>query len=234
MAGKKIMSYENVHQECYDQLKSLGRTRESLKILAVSKLQPIQKIRNLYEKGHRLFGENYVQEALLKQDLLKDLEIDWHMIGTLQRNKVKLVVGKFQLIHSVDSYELAQAISNQAVKIKTLQKVLLQVNLGQEITKGGLSRERLLQQWADITSLSGIEITGLMTMPPLSDDPEEVRPYFNELSKLQTELIKQGPGRHPLRELSMGTSHDYHVAIEEGATIVRLGTILFGERPRKN
>lgn len=228
------MSYENVHQECYDQLKSLGRTRESLKILAVSKLQPIQKIRNLYEKGHRLFGENYVQEALLKQDLLKDLEIDWHMIGTLQRNKVKLVVGKFQLIHSVDSYELAQAISNQAVKIKTLQKVLLQVNLGQEITKGGLSRERLLQQWADITSLSGIEITGLMTMPPLSDDPEEVRPYFNELSKLQTELIKQGPGRHPLRELSMGTSHDYHVAIEEGATIVRLGTILFGERPRKN
>ncbi|MBK9324111.1 MAG: YggS family pyridoxal phosphate-dependent enzyme [Bdellovibrionaceae bacterium] len=228
------MSYENVHQECYDQLKSLGRTRESLKILAVSKLQPIQKIRNLYEKGHRLFGENYVQEALLKQDLLKDLEIDWHMIGTLQRNKVKLVVGKFQLIHSVDSYELAQAISNQAVKIKTLQKVLLQVNLAQEITKGGLSRERLLQQWADITSLSGIEITGLMTMPPLSDDPEEVRPYFNELSKLQTELIKQGPGRHPLRELSMGTSHDYHVAIEEGATIVRLGTILFGERPRKN
>ena len=221
------MSYENVHQECYDQLKSLGRTRESLKILAVSKLQPIQKIRNLYEKGHRLFGENYVQEALLKQDLLKDLEIVWHMIGTLQRNKVKLVVGKFQLIHSVDSYELAQAISNQAVKIKTLQKVLLQVNLAQEITKGGLSRERLLQQWADITSLSGIEITGLMTMPPLSDDPEEVRPYFNELSKLQTELIKQGPGRHPLRELSMGTSHDYHVAIEEGATIVRLGTILF-------
>jgi len=228
------MSYETIQQECYDQLKDLGRTRESLKILAVSKLQPTQKIRNLCEKGQRLFGENYVQEALLKQDQLKDLDIDWHMIGTLQKNKVKLVVGKFQLIHSVDSFELAQAISNQALKIKTQQKVLLQVNLAQEITKGGLSRDKLLQQWTEIASLSGIEITGLMTMPPLSDDPEEVRPYFNELSKIQAELIKQGPGRHSLRELSMGTSHDYHVAIEEGATIVRLGTILFGERPRKN
>ncbi len=228
------MSYETVLQECYEQLKTLGRTRESLKVLAVSKLQPIQKIRNLSEKGHRLFGENYVQEALLKQDLLKDLDIDWHLIGTLQKNKVKLVVGKFELIHSVDSFELAQAISNQALKIKTLQKILLQINLAQEVSKGGLSREDLLRQWGEISTLSGIEITGLMTMPPLSDDPEEVRPYFRELSKIQTELIKYNSGRHPLRELSMGTSHDYHVAIEEGATIVRLGTILFGERPRKN
>lgn len=228
------MSLETVQQECNDLLKKLHRTRESLKILAVSKLQTVEKIRRLYSAGHTTFAENYVQEALLKQDTLKDLEIEWHFIGSLQKNKVKQVVGKFVLIHSVDSFELARAISNHAEKIKTTQKILLQVNLAQEITKGGYSRESLLAQWSEIAALPGLEITGLMTMPPLTDDPEDVRPYFRDLQALQHELQKHGAGRHPLLELSMGTSHDYHVAIEEGATIVRLGTILFGERPRKN
>jgi hypothetical protein len=229
------MSYEAVLNDCHEKLKSLGRTRESLQILAVSKLQPFQKIKSLYEKGHRVFGENYVQEALFKQETLKNLDdIDWHLIGSLQKNKVKLVVGKFELIHSVDSLDLARAISNQAQKINTTQKILIQLNLAQEITKGGLSREALLQQWSEFTPLPGIEISGLMTMPPLTDDPEDVRIYFRELKGLQAELMKHSPGRHSLHELSMGTSHDYHVAIEEGATIVRLGTILFGERPKKN
>jgi len=228
------MSLEAVQQECNDLLKKLHRTRESLKILAVSKLQTVEKMRRLYSAGHTTFAENYVQEALLKQDTLKDLDIEWHFIGSLQKNKVKLTVGKFVLIHSVDSFELARAISNHAEKINTTQKVLLQVNLAQEITKGGYSRENLLADWSQTSSLSGIEITGLMTMPPLSDEPEDVRPYFRELKALQLELQKHSSGRHPLTELSMGTSHDYHVAIEEGATIVRLGTILFGERPRKN
>ncbi|WP_413289933.1 YggS family pyridoxal phosphate-dependent enzyme [Bdellovibrio sp. HCB337] len=228
------MSLETVREECHEQLKQLGRTRESLKLIAVSKLQPIEKIRRLHSAGHNIFAENYVQEALLKQDTLKDLDIEWHFIGTLQKNKVKMVVGKFVLVHSVDSFELARAISNYAEKIKTTQKVLIQVNLAQEITKGGFDGESLLKVWSEITALPGIEITGLMTMPPLTDDPEDVRPYFRQLRELQTELLKQGAGRHPLHELSMGTSHDYHVAIEEGATIVRLGTILFGERPRKN
>ncbi|RYZ75688.1 MAG: YggS family pyridoxal phosphate-dependent enzyme, partial [Proteobacteria bacterium] len=134
----------------------------------------------------------------------------------------------------VDSIELAKAISNQAQKISTTQKILLQVNLAQEITKGGFSAESLRTIWPELRELSGISITGLMTMPPLTDDPEDVRPYFQELAKLQVELMKHSPGRHNLHELSMGTSHDYHVAIAEGATIVRLGTILFGERPSKN
>lgn len=228
------MSYESILNECHEQLKQLGRTRESLKVLAVSKLQPLQKVKALCEKGHTIFGENYVQEALLKQEPLKDYNLQWHFIGSLQKNKVKLVVGKFDLIHSVDSLELARAISNQAQKIKTSQKILLQVNLAQELTKGGFSQESLSEQWSEIIAFPGIEITGLMTMPPLSDDPEDVRAYFRELAGLQKELVKKGPGRHHLHELSMGTSHDFHVAIEEGATIVRLGTILFGERPRKN
>lgn len=228
------MSLEAVQQECNDLLKQLHRTRESLKILAVSKLQTVDKIRRLYSAGHTTFAENYVQEAILKQETLKDLDIEWHFIGSLQKNKVKLVVGKFVLIHSVDSFELARAISNHAEKIKTTQKILLQVNLAQEITKGGYSRETLAAQWSEVSSLPGLEITGLMTMPPLTDNPEDVRSYFRELRELQLDLQKHGAGRHPLHELSMGTSHDYHVAIEEGATIVRLGTILFGERPRKN
>lgn len=228
------MSLEAVREECHEQLKKLGRTRESLKILAVSKLQPLEKIRRLHSAGHHTFAENYVQEALLKQETLKDLDIEWHFIGTLQKNKVKMVVGKFALVQSVDSFELARAISNYAEKIKTTQKVLIQVNLAQEITKGGFDRETLVTAWPEIVALPGIEITGLMTMPPLTDDPEDVRPYFRQLRELQVELLKHGAGRHSLHELSMGTSHDYHVAIEEGATIVRLGTILFGERPRKN
>lgn len=228
------MSLEAVQEECHELLKSLHRTRESLQILAVSKLQPIEKVRRLYSAGHRTFAENYVQEALLKQETLKDLDIEWHFIGSLQKNKVKQVVGKFVLVHSVDSFELARAISNHCEKVKTTQKVLLQVNLAQEITKGGYDRETLLAQWSDLVALPGLEITGLMTMPPLTDNPEDVRPYFKELRELQLELQTHGAGRHPMHELSMGTSHDYHVAIEEGATIVRLGTILFGERPRKN
>lgn len=229
------MSLEIIREECHEILKQQGRTRESLKILAVSKLQALDKIRRLYNAGQRAFAENYAQEALLKQDTLKDLEdIEWHFIGTLQKNKAKMVVGKFVLIHSVDSYDLAKAISQQAEKIKTSQKVLLQVNLAQEITKGGFDRESLLTQWPEISALPGIEIDGLMTMPPLSDEPEDVRSYFKDLKILQAELLKRGASRHHLHELSMGTSHDYHVAIEEGATIVRLGTILFGDRPRKN
>lgn len=228
------MSLETVQAECHELLKSLGRTRESLKILAVSKLQTLEKIRRLQAAGHTFFAENYVQEALQKQESLKDLAIEWHFIGSLQRNKVKLVVGKFALIHSVDSVELARAISNHAEKINTTQKVLLQVNLAQEITKGGFDREAVLLHWPEVRDLPGIEISGLMTMPPLTEDPEDVRSYFQDLKQLLEELLRRGAGRHPLHELSMGTSHDYLVAIEEGATIVRLGTILFGERTKKN
>lgn len=205
------------------------------KLLAVSKLQPVQKIRDLYSQGQRRFGENYVQEALQKQEELADLpDLEWHLIGHLQRKKAKQVVGKFHLIHSVDSLELAQTLSQQCLLQKLTQRILVQVNLAEEASKEGFAKETLLKQWEPLTKLPGLQIMGLMTMPPLTEDGGEVRPYFAELRALQEQLkTTTDVSAHPMNELSMGTSHDYKVAVEEGATIVRLGTILFGERPAR-
>lgn len=229
------MSLAEVHHHCTEILRKHGRAEASLKILAVSKLQPVEKIRALAVEGQRCFGENYVQEALAKQDSLRDLSLEWHLIGSLQKNKVKMVAGKFSLIHSVDSLALAQTLSKFCQANGFIQDILIQVNLAHEDSKSGFDRRVLLQQWSEIARLPGLRITGLMTMPPLTDEAEEVRPYFRALRELQQDLLKQpGSQGHPLQELSMGTSHDYPVAIEEGATIVRLGTILFGDRPKKN
>ncbi|MNJ92792.1 hypothetical protein D3C87_104660 [compost metagenome] len=214
-----------------DVLPQLGQAS----LVAVSKLQPASKIRHLYHEGQRIFGENYVQEALEKQELLEELpDIQWHLIGHLQKNKAKQVVGKFDLIHSVDSLELAQALSRQCATKNLEQKILIQVNLAGEDTKHGFDAETVRAHWADLTALPHLHILGLMSMPPLTETGEEVRPFFKELRELREELRhKCASATHPMTELSMGTSHDYLVAIEEGATIVRLGTILFGERPVK-
>lgn len=216
-------------------LESIKQSCAPAQVLAVSKLQPVEKIKALYDQGQRSFGENYVQEALEKIETLKDLsDIQWHLIGSLQKNKAKYVVGKFALIHSVDSLELAQVLSRQCVNKQVQQNILIQVNLAEEESKGGFDRETLLAQWSNLTQLPHIQIQGLMTMPPLTETGVEVRPYFRGLRELRDDLKKQTDlSIHPLKELSMGTSHDYAVAIEEGATIVRLGTILFGERPVK-
>jgi pyridoxal phosphate enzyme (YggS family) len=202
------------------------------KILAVSKLQPIDKIRDLYNQGQRMFGENYVQEALDKQEQLKDLKgIEWHLIGHLQKNKAKYVVGQFALIHSVDSLELAQTLSRQCDSKQVTQHILIQVNLANEESKGGFDKNSLLKCWQELSQLPHLTIEGLMTMPPLTETGEEVRPYFKELRELQQSLAKTtSSARHPLKTLSMGTSSDFRVAIQEGATLVRLGTILFGAR----
>jgi PLP dependent protein len=195
-------------------------------LLAVSKFQTIEKIAELAQQGQKYFAENYVQEALEKIKLLHHLNLHWHFIGHLQKNKVKLIVGQFDLIHSVDSIELAEKISLATLEKKSQQKILLQINLAQEDSKGGFSEEEFKNLLPKIQELPGIKIVGLMTMPPLSNDPEESRPYFRRLRELA--------GNSNLSELSMGTSSDYKVALQEGATWIRLGTILFGERPRKN
>jgi PLP dependent protein len=216
--------------------KSLASIRAELEkrnpqtaILAVSKFQPVEKIKALYDQGQRLFAENYAQEAGEKQELLKDQKIEWHFIGSLQKNKVKVIVGKFHLIHSVDSLGLAQVIDRKAAELGVRQKILLQLNLAGEETKGGFSETGFQEVIQELVHLQNLDIQGLMTMPPLFEDPEKSRPYFKKLLILRDRFSKALPH---LKILSMGTSSDYLVAAEEGASLVRLGTLLFGERSR--
>jgi PLP dependent protein len=199
------------------------------KILAVSKLQSSKKILELYQYGQRLFGENYAQEALKKMTEIKKSDVQWHFIGRLQKNKIKQIVGTFELIHSVDSIDLLRAIDQQAANKNLRQKILIQVNLSDETTKGGVPVARISETLAETTKFLNLQVVGLMTMPPLFDDAEKARPYFRQLKSLQADQQKKF---QQLTELSMGTSADFWVAASEGATIVRLGTILFGERAR--
>lgn len=198
-----------------------------VKIIAVSKLQPIEKINQLIESGHLVFGENYVKEAIEKIDRIKNNKIEWHFIGSLQKNKVKQVVGAFDYIHSVDSIALAEKIQQIAGEKNIIQKILIQVNIANELSKTGVHISDLEELITEIKKLNHIRIVGLMTMPPLTENPESVRSYFRELRLLGEKFFS-----YPI-EYSMGTSHDYEIAVGEGATMIRLGTILFGERPRK-
>jgi pyridoxal phosphate enzyme (YggS family) len=191
-------------------------------LLAVSKRQPIEKIRQLHSEGQINFGENYIQESLEKIESLKDLNIIWHMIGPIQKNKVKFLKNNFEYIHSVDSIELARLISKKAAEINWVQKIFLQINMSNEDSKSGFTETEVLSMWPELSELSNLEIVGLMTMPPLQNEPEENRIYFKKCLTLGHKLN--------LSEFSMGTSHDYQVALSEGSTWIRLGTVLFGER----
>lgn len=205
------------------------RDSNSVRILAVSKLQPIEKIQELIGQGQQDFGENYVQELTQKMANLASENVRWHLIGHLQKNKIKHVLGHCDLIHSVDSTELAKALSSRSGDLKKPQRILLQVNVGGESSKEGFSPDDLVACFKEIKSLPGLSINGLMTMPPLQNSPDQNRPFFKMMAALRDKLSQNEA--HPLPELSMGTSHDFEVAIEEGATIIRVGTILFGDRP---
>lgn len=209
-----------------------GRAPQSIRLLAVSKGHEAHQVRQAAALGLYLFGENYVQEWLEKRELLSGLPLEWHFIGQLQSNKAKAVVGQVALIHALDRDSLAQAISTQAEQSQVTQKVLVAVNLADEPGKSGLSlREgpQWLRTWA---KLPGLRLAGLMVMPPPVVNPELSRPYFRQAREL-LETWRNEVGEHPWNELSMGTSQDFGVAIEEGATLVRVGTALFGERPIK-
>lgn len=219
----------NPNVQIADQI--LNAIPKDVLVLAVSKLQPPEKIRELYKRrGHLDFGENYVQEALSKQIELADLPLKWHLIGSLQTNKIKSIVGKFELIHSVDSLKLTEKISQQAHLKNVEQKILLQINIAQEKSKGGFDINDYERDLETILKLPAIRVEGLMTMPPLSDNPEDARAYFRALRQLSEKLQNWRP---TARALSMGTSGDYKIALEEGATILRLGSVLFGERAAK-
>ncbi|MBC7741871.1 MAG: YggS family pyridoxal phosphate-dependent enzyme [Bdellovibrionaceae bacterium] len=198
------------------------KLKDHQNLLAVSKFQSIEKIEKLFQEGQRHFAENYIQEALEKINNLKNLDIQWHLIGPIQKNKVKFLQKNFKYIHSVDSLELAQKIASKAAEINHVQKVFIQINLTDEPNKSGFKKKDFLKAWPELKALDHLEIVGLMTMPPLENDGEKNRIYFKQLKILANEL--------QLKELSMGTSQDYEAALEEGATWVRLGTVLFGER----
>lgn len=212
-------------------LKALTAECAPAKIIAVSKLQPLDKIERLFHEGQQLFGENYVQEALEKISALAHLpEIKWHFIGHLQKNKVKQIVGRFDLIHSVDSLALAKVINHQCQLKNITQNILLQINVALEDSKGGFTTNEVRSAWGELNDLRNLKIQGLMTMPPLTEADLSVCHYFGELRLLLEELRLSSRDPRELRELSMGTSQDYKLAVQEGATFVRLGTILFGER----
>jgi pyridoxal phosphate enzyme (YggS family) len=206
-----------------------GRDPAEIKLLAASKSQSIDKIRAAVEAGIRLFGENYVQEAEAKKSAL-DASVEWHMIGHLQRNKVRTALDLFDVIQSLDSVELARALDKEAKARGRAVRALVEVNLAGEESKSGIARNQVASLLEEIGKLSYIRIEGLMVVPPLADDPEKARPYFRALRELQAELRPLNTANVNIKELSMGMTHDYGIAIEEGATLVRIGTAIFGPR----
>jgi pyridoxal phosphate enzyme (YggS family) len=206
-----------------------GRDPESVRLVAVSKTKPAAAIEEAFGCGQQIFGENYVQELVGKKAELP-AGVSWHFIGNLQSNKVRQIAGMVDLIHSVDRLSLAAEIDRQWGALGKVCEVLIQVNISREETKGGTSSEELLQLVRDVARLPHLRIVGLMTMPPFFDDPEGARPYFRELRELAGKLQAAAVPGVEMRELSMGMSGDFEAAIEEGATLVRVGSALFGER----
>lgn len=206
-----------------------GRAREDVTLIAVSKTKPESMVEEAYSVGQRDFGENKVQEICRKIEVLPQ-DIRWHMIGHLQRNKVRQVVGKACMIHSVDSLRLAEAISQEAVKQDRIVPVLIEVNVAQEESKFGVTTEETIALIEAAAKLPHISIRGLMTIAPFVEDPEENRPIFRKLKQLSVDIAAKNINNVTMSVLSMGMTNDYEVAIEEGATMVRVGTGIFGER----
>jgi PLP dependent protein len=207
-----------------------GRAAEDVRLIAVSKTMPAEFIRQAYSAGLREFGENRVQEAAAKRPALSDLDVVWHLIGHLQSNKAKQACQLFDWIQSVDSLHLAERIDRSAAALGSKLPVLIEVHLGHEASKFGVEEDVLVQLAEQIGALSSVELRGLMVLPPFFDNPEGVRPYFRHLRELAARIdVRNLPGVS-MRELSMGMSHDFEIAIEEGATIVRVGTAIFGAR----
>jgi PLP dependent protein len=205
----------------------IGGWHHPVRIVAVTKTHGPEVVREAFAAGLRDVGENRVQEALPKQEALPDVPVEWHLIGSLQRNKARHAAGRFALIHSVDRTDLAVELDRR-MPAGSRQRVLVQVNCSGEPQKGGVAPESLLGLLEQLGSLERLQILGLMTMSALTEDEQEQRRAFRQLRELRDAAERQG---HQLRELSIGMSSDFPIAVEEGATIVRLGTILFGERP---
>ena len=215
----------NIEAAC----KRVGRDPKDVRLVAVSKTKPISLIEEAIEAGQDIFGENKVQEMCDKMEVLPD-NIKWHMIGHLQRNKVKYIAGKVELIHSVDSIRLAKQISDEAQKQSIEIPVLLEVNVAREESKFGFFTEETEDACREISKMPGIRVKGLMTSAPFVENAEDNRKYFKKLYELYVDMKRKNIDNVDMHVLSMGMSGDYEVAIEEGATMVRIGTGIFGAR----
>jgi pyridoxal phosphate enzyme (YggS family) len=221
MNEKRIQILDRIKKVCA----KISRNENEIKLLAVSKKQPVEKILKMYELGQRDFAENYVQEFLEKKESLTGKNIEWHMIGPLQTNKVAKIIGEVELIHSIDSLKLAKFVSEKSKEKNITQKILLQINVANEASKSGVDLKHSKSFIEDVLKFSNIKVTGLMAMPPFTDNPEDSRIHFENLRKIRDDFKELG-----IHELSMGTTQDFEVAIEEGATIIRVGEALFGPR----
>ena len=215
----------NIRKACAN----AGRSRDEVTLIAVSKTKPVSMLMEAYDSGIRIFGENKVQEMCDKYEQMPK-DIQWHMIGHLQRNKVKYIIDKAALIHSVDSLRLAETIQEEAAKHQVVMPILVEVNVAMEETKFGTSLAEAMELVEQISHFPNIRIEGLMTIAPFVEDPEENRKYFRALNKLAVDINNKNIDNVHVRILSMGMTNDYMVAIEEGATMVRVGTGIFGER----
>ncbi|MBW6510872.1 MAG: YggS family pyridoxal phosphate-dependent enzyme [Desulfuromonadaceae bacterium] len=206
-----------------------GRNPSAVRLVAVSKIKPAADVSAAFAAGQTVFGESYAQELRDKAEQLSD-PVVWHFIGGLQSNKVKYLCGHVALIHSVDRLSLAEEIDKQWGKDAAIADILIQLNLGAEQTKSGTTAAALEKLVRQVAALPNLRIRGLMALPPWEDDPEAVRPFFRELRELAAGIAALHIPRVEMNELSMGMSHDFEVAIEEGATLVRVGSAIFGER----
>ncbi len=225
--GEIVANWEAVKQNISDAVKSSGRTEDSVRLVAVSKTWSAKDIQPVVDAGQLILGENKLQEGQEKIPVMSS-KIEWHYIGKLQRNKARKVLPLFPVIHSIDSLKLARYIDNLAKELDLHPTVLLQVNIGAELSKGGFSLIELKETFKELSCLEHLQIRGLMCIPPSVNQAELARPYFKRLRELKEELELAHHCRLP--ELSMGMSNDYEIAIEEGATLVRVGSSIFGHR----
>lgn len=226
----------NVHavlQTIRDTALQAGRDPQSIQLVAVTKYVEAERVRQAVAAGITICGENRLQEAQAKMDEIgEQLNLTWHFIGRVQRRKLKSMIGRFDLIHSIESLEQIEELHRRAEELQVQQSILLQVNVGDETTKGGFSASDLLKAMPEVGKFSRVKVQGLMAIPPWTEDSEAMRPHFRRLKALAHEIDALKLHGIEMKELSMGMSNDYPVAIQEGATMVRVGSALFGSRPQ--
>ena len=221
---------ERVREKIAEAALRSGRSPELVKLVGVTKIVDVERIKEAVSAGLQILGENYVQEARDKIEQLGD-RASWHFIGRLQRNKAKYAVKLFDLIQTVDSLKLAAELNRRAQPLSRVIPIIIQVNLAGESSKGGVHPLECIKLIRQIAELPNLRVQGLMTMPPFFNDPERARPYFRQLRELSEQVAEAEVAGVEMKEISMGMSGDYEAAIEEGATLVRVGTAIFGERP---